>query len=103
MSPQALVIAIVYALVILLSIIGMIQQKQLGVSAFFGLLLGIAFAWLIVYDTDCLTQGQCTVWSWIRTMLYVLFPVLMLILVAIGFVSARRTPAPLTEQPNTTA
>jgi hypothetical protein len=36
----------------------------------------IMFYVLILYDTNCLTKGECFVWSWIRTILYAILPII---------------------------
>lgn len=41
---------------------------------------------LVAYDTACLTVGGCSVWSWIRTIIYVFVPVIVLLLMLLGTV-----------------
>ena len=40
---------------------------------------------LLIYDTDCLTSGNCNIWSWIRTVLYAILPVLGIVLTIMGY------------------
>ena len=78
-SAPAGVLAIVYIIVTLLNIIISIRQKEFGGVAIFFTMLWIALAVLIVYDTACLTEGQCTVWSWVRTCIYAVLPILLIV------------------------
>jgi hypothetical protein len=94
MSKQAWVIAIVYALCILIGLIGSIVSKKFTLGAAFGTLFSILFVALITYDTACLTNGFCGAWSWIRTLLYVFFPVVGLVVFFIALVAGKKSTAP---------
>lgn len=79
MSPQAYVIAVVYSLVLIITTGTTWQQKGFSLGLLLGFILSGAFIALFAYDTLCLTQGNCGVWSWIRTVIYVLIPVIAMI------------------------
>jgi hypothetical protein len=97
LSIQATILAIIYIIVIILMIIAAIMDavktRKAGITtpswviftqviAFF---IWIAMIALLIYDTDCLTTGNCNIWSWIRTVLYAILPVLGIVLTIIGF------------------
>lgn len=97
LSTPALILLIVYILIIILSIITAILNKKFGGVTIISLILSMGFVALIVYDTECLIAGGCTIWSWIRTVLYIIFPVLFLILLAYALASGsfKDSPEPL--------
>lgn len=97
LSIQATILAIIYIIVIVLAVIAAImdtvKQRKIGITtpswvifmqviAFFMWLIFIA---LLIYDTDCLTSGNCNIWSWIRTILYAILPVLGIVFMVIGY------------------
>lgn len=97
LSIQATILAIIYIIVIVMgiitAIIDTVKQRKNGiitpswviftqVVAFFFWLIFIA---LLIYDTDCLTTGNCNVWSWIRTILYAILPVLGIVFMVLGY------------------
>ena len=84
-SPQAIVILVVYALSIITTLVTGIAKYGFNAWTVIGLLFSILFMALSVYDTHCLTSGNCTVWSWIRTGIYVLMPIILLILWMFSF------------------
>ena len=82
MSTQAIIFSIVYSILIVLSIILAIINKMFGMWNIIGSILSIAFVALFAFDTSCLTsESPCTIWSWVRTMIYVLFAVAGIILI----------------------
>lgn len=80
LTTQSLVLAIVYVLSLVVGLFMTVKAGAFNVAAFIGTVLTLAFIALLVYDTQCLTTGNCTTWSWIRTVLYIFFPALSLIL-----------------------
>lgn len=70
MSIQAWIILILATIAAIVTIHSMISAKLPTMVIF-----PIAIVWIIsvpltTYDTHCLTAGNCNVWSWIRTLLY---------------------------------
>lgn len=43
-----------------------------SVYVIINVLVGLAVALLLTYDINCLVVGNCNVWSWIRTVLYLI-------------------------------
>jgi len=89
MHPQALTILIVYLLSLIVGLIGSIMSKTFNLFTGIGLFFSLLFVVFLTYDTNCLTEGNCGVWSWIRTVLYILFPVISLILLLVGLVTGK--------------
>jgi uncharacterized membrane protein YesL len=79
MSPQTYIIAIVYTLILIISTGTTWKQNGFSMSLLLGFILSLAFVVLLAYDTLCLTQGNCGVWSWIRTVIYIIIPVIAMI------------------------
>ena len=78
-SAQSVIIAIVYILCLIVAIVAIIKQNMLTIGSGVVIIFYLAFIALLVYDTNCLTKGTCGTWSWIRTILYVIFPIISLI------------------------
>lgn len=87
MSPQAIVIFSVFLILAILSTIIMIKGKVDAYRIVISVLAWLASALLMAFDTNCLSAGQCDVWSWIRTSLYIILPVILIILMAIALLS----------------
>jgi membrane protein implicated in regulation of membrane protease activity len=49
-------------------------------------LLGIPLALLFAYDINCLVVGNCNLWSWIRSILYLLVVVLSIVVTVLSLV-----------------
>jgi hypothetical protein len=94
-SVPATILAIIYVIYTVLNVTLAVRDKKFGIGFVFATALWIAIALLIVYDTACLTSGQCTVWSWVRTVLYAIIPILIIVI----FMTALTSPAPAPEAP----
>jgi hypothetical protein len=82
-SSQALAILIFY--VIAAFIIGGMTIKAGSTTS--GIMIIVAMvisAVILAYDTNCLTEGGCGVWSWIRTVVYCLQPIIIIYALATG-------------------
>lgn len=84
MSIQAWIILVIYSITAIMSIWMMISSK---IGAIF--IVPFLFIWLITiplltYDTHCLTDGPCGVWSWIRTVLYCITPLIVILTTLFG-------------------
>lgn len=80
LSPQAITLAIVYVVVIIVSLSSSIWYKMFSPMTLVNLFISIMFFILILYDTNCLTKGECYVWSWIRTILYGAISIISIVL-----------------------
>ena len=105
LSTQAYVLIGVYALCIIVGIImtsvsavkdrkSTDSQTTAGATAIgvidyiISLIIMALLITLIVYDTNCLTAGQCNTWSWVRTALYIILPIISLVLSTVAFVNS---------------
>ena len=79
LTTQALILAVILGTLLIVSNIILVAHKAFGPDAMLSALIGAAVIALMVYDTDCLTRGQCHGWSWIRTALYSIVPVIAII------------------------
>jgi hypothetical protein len=84
MSAHSYILAIIYFLVIVLGLSLSIKTHTIGLNIIPITLIVIVFAILIVYDTNCLTSGNCTIWSLIRTIIYAILPILAVISLTIS-------------------
>ncbi len=76
LSPQALTLAIIYIIVLFIGIFFTFWYKLFTPMYVLTTFVTIMFYVLILYDTNCLTKGECFVWSWIRTILYAILPII---------------------------
>lgn len=79
-SPQAVLLTVV--LLILSVIMGYLTFSSDGAVA---PKIVVYIFWLIscavfIYDTYCLVNGDCHTWSWIRTILYIIGPIIFMII-----------------------
>ncbi len=84
MSTQSLLVIIIYSLCLLIAFIVSIVKKTINLTGVLGFIFSFLYIALLAYDTNCLTEGQCGTWSWIRTILYLIFPTIILILFMIS-------------------
>ena len=90
-SKQAITIFIVYGLCLLLSIIFSITNHQFNALTSIGYIISAAFIALLVFDTNCLSNDTCNTWSWIRTILYSIFPCIILIIIIYSIFASKKT------------
>lgn len=70
-SAQAITISIFYSIMFL--IVAFLAFKNLAfVDALKVLTPFLITTFLLIYDTDCLVTGGCYVYSWIRTIIYLI-------------------------------
>lgn len=84
LSPQSITLLVVYILLMVIALILNIKAKQFTAGSIVGLIFTSLFLVLTVYDTNCLTSGSCGIWSWVRTVIYLIIPVLALIFMALS-------------------
>jgi len=82
-SPQAITLTAVLGFLALISIVGVFADFSAG--KLFAYILGLLFAAITIYDTQCLVGGGCIVWSWIRTVLYCILPIVAIIAFFMSF------------------
>lgn len=74
-TKQSIAVGVVYAILTVLILVRTFWPPIMGAS-FVVLFLWLMFAAVTIYDTDCLVLGGCGTWSWIRTVLYMLAPII---------------------------
>ena len=87
LSSQTWTLLVVY---ILSTLIYVIIAASTEPRALLWLLVSLPFSALVLYDTECLVRGNCDVWSWVRTTLYALAPIIWIILVVFWLMQSRR-------------
>jgi hypothetical protein len=86
-SPQAITISIFYFIMFL--IVAFLAFKSLPfVDALKVLTPFLLTTLLLIYDTDCLVTGGCYVYSWIRTVLYLISIIIVINLISLTFFTA---------------
>jgi hypothetical protein len=108
-SPQAITIAIFYFIMFL--IIAFISFTNLPFLASLKVLTPyLVMTILLIYDTDCLVSGGCFVYSWIRSVLYLIVIITAISIFMLSLFSASKVGTTATaataataSQPATTA
>ena len=90
LTPQAILILIVYVLSLTVGTVASFHAGKFDAKSVIALLTSIVFLALVVYDTQCLTVGACTTWSWIRSVMYVLVPVISLIMLIVSLYGGKK-------------
>jgi hypothetical protein len=96
-SIQSYVIAIVYLIcLVIFTVIGIIAipavfrtAKMVSIIMLTFFIL-VGFIVLLAFDTNCLTEGGCSIWSWIRTVLNLIIPILFVVMVIIALVNIKK-------------
>ncbi len=91
LSKQAWTLAIVYIICLIVNIISLIVDGSFSVGIAIGLIVVIAHMALIVFDTACLTVGSCNIWSWVRTVLFVILPVIITIVILVSLTQGKKS------------
>lgn len=91
MTTPALILAIVLGALLIITNVALIMKKAFSVGTLLTSMIGAAVIALMVYDTDCLTRGSCVGWSWIRTILYSIVPVVTILYSVSGIVTSPST------------
>lgn len=101
-SPQAITISICFLIMFL--IVAFLAFKSLPfVDALKVLTPFLLTTLLLIYDTDCLVTGGCFVYSWIRTILYLISIVIIINIVSLTvFTVSSIATAPVTITETTT-
>lgn len=91
-SPQAITIAIFYF--IMFFIIAFISFTNLSFLAALKVLTPyLVMTILLIYDTDCLVSGGCFVYSWIRSILYLIVIITAISIFTLSLMSASTATA----------
>lgn len=99
-SPQAVTIALFYF--IMFFIIAFISFKNLPFLAALKVLAPyLIMTVLLIYDTDCLVAGGCFVYSWIRTVLYLIVIITAIFVVSLSIFSVSNVAAAASQAANT--
>lgn len=86
-SPQAITISIFYFIMFL--IVSFLAFKSLPVvDALKVLTPFLITTLLLIYDTDCLVTGGCYVYSWIRTILYLISIIIVINIISLTVFTA---------------
>ena len=98
-SGNAIFLAVLYAVLTVITVITSIINQSADAPFFLSTGLMILLFVLIVYDTDCLTTGGCTGWSLLRSALYAILPVLIIVAyLYVAFTSREVAPPPKKEE-----
>lgn len=76
MIGQAITILIVYALLS----IALIISAGVSIPVIVSIIIQTLWMFLLIYDTKCLVEGKCNTWAWVRTILMLLIPAILIIL-----------------------
>jgi hypothetical protein len=90
-SPGPVKVAgLLYFLFVILFIIIIILNSKNWLVLFVILLLSIPYALLTLYDIDCIFNGNCIIWGWIKGVLFMLYLITTIILAIFIIAYARK-------------
>lgn len=76
MSPQAILLTVVLG--ILTIFMAVVTFMNFTIEGLVTLIFWIILFAVSIYDTQCLVQGNCFAWSWVRTVLWAIIPIIMI-------------------------
>lgn len=79
-SVPAIIVGVTLLAVYVLVIVSLAMSKAAWWMLLIQSILALLMVALVVYDTNCLTSGNCVVWSWIRSLWMALGNVLFIII-----------------------
>lgn len=79
-STFILLLFILFSLV--LSIIIDIYSKQFSLMTIVGYIIAIILYYVILLDQECIHNGPCSIWGWVRVIFIILFFILLIIVKA---------------------
>lgn len=80
MSIQSWILGIVLSLIAVLVIVSWVVFKTWSVKGVIALIIYLLFVAVTTYDTECLVEGKCMIWSWVRTVLYAVIPTIVIVI-----------------------
>ena len=95
-------ILIILILVFGVSLASMIVFKQWSVAGVAGLAGFFFVIILVTYDTECLVRGECRGWSWIRTFIYSIMPIVMVVMLILAMVKKNKNKGVVQEEAKAT-
>ena len=98
MHISTIILFIVLIISFVLTITIDAYNKTFTLSSVFGYVFGLLAYYLILLDQECVHNGPCNVWGWIRLILAVL---IFSLLIADKLAQVRKLQKPLTETPKT--
>lgn len=76
-SIQAIVLSVILLVLAAIHLYMLITSFSGAMLVSF--IIYLVFMGVTVYDTECLVRGDCNVWAWIRTVLYTILPVILIV------------------------
>jgi predicted ferric reductase len=71
-SLQAITLTIFISILLICLVIMSVKEDIFKPTDTILYVLSALYAFILIYDTDCLSVGECGVWSWIRTSMYII-------------------------------
>ena len=74
LSAQAVTLVIVYGISLLLGVGWTVKQGAFNAPTAVGYAVTLLWLVVLVYETNCLTTGDCGAYSWLRTIMLIAIP-----------------------------
>jgi hypothetical protein len=71
---------VLYFVFVILFIVLISLNKEVWLTLFILLLISIPYTLLTLYDIDCVFNGNCAVWGWIKGALFMLYLLTLIIM-----------------------
>lgn len=80
--------ATILAITALIGISVVSQRADVGLATIGGIIMMIPFAILGIYDVNCTSTGECTIWAWAKSLIFsswYLFASVMVVIAVLSF------------------
>lgn len=88
LSTQAIILSVVLGILTVVAAVATFMNYTDESLA--GLITWVILFAVVIYDTECLSIGPCTTWSWIRTILWSIIPVFMIVIIITAIVKTKK-------------
>lgn len=88
LSPQSILLTVVLGVLTLVAAVATFLNYT--EESLLGLIIWVAIFAILIYDTECLVTGSCGMWSWVRTVLWSIIPIFVIVVLIMAMVRNRR-------------
>lgn len=88
LTPQSILLSIVLGILTLVAAVGTFMNYT--EESLIGLILWIVVFAAVIYDTECISRGNCGTWSWIRTVIWSIVPIFVIVVLIMAMVKNKR-------------
>ena len=88
LSPQSILLTVILGVLTLVAAVATFLNYT--EESLLGLIIWVAIFAILIYDTECLVTGSCGMWSWVRTILWSIIPIFVIVVLIMAMVRNKR-------------